>query len=321
MFFLFQMAVDGQGNPEPIPNWNGGATNTLGWLWPAHVYLFAVLFVLLTVVTFLALILKQKRNQNRYVVKAIMLSAVIVLAASRSVMLLVDPYLSTGKTSSWWIFGCILVTGIGTTSLTASLSILLYITTMSVWRTSTHRKLNLGAVVWSITIANFVFFITSDVVSMLWEDEGKIMLVVCQITFAVWGILVSIGFTTLTFQLRKNARATFEQARFNVTIRNEEERLKKLCALLGILAATSAIFFVLRIAEAISGLTSEKFSDAWSWWSIQTILRILEITNAIVLLLVFHRVKQEEVQMRTNIVSEGQSTWKNTSVKSTTDSI
>ena len=317
------MSVNDQGNPgpEPLPDLNK-AENTLDWLWPAHVYLFAVLFVVLTIVTILAMILKRNSIQKKHFVKTVMLCAVLILSVSRSVILLVDPYLSSGRTAKWWVFGCVLITGLGTASLTASLSILLYITTMSVRITSKYRQFDLACVVSSMTIANFVFFITSDVVSVEWKDEGKIMLAVCQITFAVWGLLLSIGFGTLTYKLRKNARATFEQARFNVTIRNEEEKLRKLSVLLGTVAITSAMFFALRISEAISGQTSDKYADAWPWWTIQTFLRTLEIINAVVLLLVFQRVK-EDVRRRTNTgsESEAQTIWNNTSVKSTTDSV
>ena len=320
IFTFFQMSVNSQGNPgpEPLPDLNGEAANTLGWLWPAHVYLFAVLFAVLTIVTILAMILKRNSIQKKHFVKTIMLCAVLMLSVSRSLILIVDPYLSSGKTSKWWIFGCVLMTGLGTASLTASLSILLYITTMSVRITSKYRQFNLACVVSSMTIANFVFFVTSDLVTVEWKDEGKIMLAVCQITFAVWGILVSIGFGTLTYKLRKNARATFEQARFNVMIRSEKEKLRKLSILLGTVAITSAMFFALRISEAISGQTIDKYTDAWRWWTIKTFLRTLEIINAVVLLLVFQRVKVG-VRRRTNTGSgsETRTTWKNTSVKST----
>ena len=324
IFTFFQMSVNNEGNPgpEPLPNLNGEAANTLGWLWPAHVYLFAVLFVVLTIATILAMILKRNSIQHKHFVKTVMLCAVLILSVSRSVILLVDPYLSSGKTSKWWIFGCVLITGLGTASLTASLSILLYITTMSVRIKSKYRQFDLACAVSSMTIANFMFLITSDVVSVEWKDEGKIMLTVCQITFAVWGILLSIGFATLTYKLRKNARATFEQARFNAMIRNEEEKLRKLSILLGIVAITSAMFFALRISEAISGQTNDKYADAWPWWTVQTCLRTLEIINAVVLLLVFQRVK-ENVRRRTNTGSESEAhtMWKNTSVKSTTDTV
>ena len=324
IFTFFQMSVNNQENPgpEPLPDLNGDAANTLGWLWPGHVYLFAVLFVVLTIVTISAMILKRNSIQNKHFVKTVMLCAVVLLSVSRSVILLVDPYLSSGKTSKWWIFGCVLITGLGTASLTTSLSILLYITTMSVRITSKYRQFDLACVVSSMTIANFVFFITSDVVSVKWKDEGRVMLAVCQITFAVWGILVSIGFGTLTYKLRKNARATFEQARFNVTIRSEEEKLRKLSIFLGIVAITSAMFFALRISEAISGQTSDKYADAWPWWTVQTFLRTLEIVNAVVLLLVFQRVKRG-VRRRTNNGSESEAhtIWKNMSVKSTTETI
>lgn len=309
-------------NPEPQPNFDGTAQDTLGWLWPGHVYLFAVLFMILGFATILALVLKSSSNHNKYFIKTIMLCAVIVLSVCRFVLLFVDPYLSQGSTSMWWIFGSVLITSLGTTSLTASLAILLYITTISTRITSIHRQANLGRVVCSITIANFVFFITSDAITIVSKDNGKIMLTVCQLAFACWGILVSTGFGFLTCKLRRNARATFEQARLNIGMKNEETKLIKLGVLLGILSVTAAMFFVLRICEAITGLTSEKYSNTWPWWAMQTVLRTLEITNAIVLLLIFRREcagKPQRIHRPQNTGTESEKhSITNTSVKSTT---
>ena len=321
------MGDEDQAIPEPKPDWDNNAQDTFGWLWPAHVYLFSVLFITLAMVTILALVLNFKYNRKKHFVKNIMLCAVIVLSVSRSVILLVDPYLSSGRTSIWWTFGCVLVTGLGTTSLTASLAILLYITTISTRITTKSRQQHLGRVVCGITIANVAFFITSDVITMFWKDQGAIMLTVCQITFSCWGILVSTGFGTLTCKLRRNARATFEQAKINIRMRNEGTKLRKLGVLLGTLSATSALFFVIRISEAISGWTSKKYSDSWPWWAIQTSLRTLEVINAIVLLLVFQRergeVQEAAIRPQHTAVTESEkhTLWKTTSVKSTTDSV
>ena len=312
---------DNQGLPEPNPNWNGTAEDTLGWLWPGHVYFFAALFIIVGLVTTLALVVNfhNLRSSQKYFVKTSMLCAVMVLSVSRVVMLLVDPYLSNDSSSTWWVFGCILITGFGTASQTASLAILLYVTIIST--RITYLRLDFGAVVCVITVTNFVFFVTSDVVAMLWQDGGRIMLTICQITFAAWGILISTGFGILTFKLRRNARATFEQAKFNFGMKCERMKLRKLGVLLGILSVTATIFFVLRICEAISGLTSEKYLDSWSWWTMQTVLRTLEIINAIVLLLVFQKEsnKAQRIERCPKTGSDSEKyTLKNISIKSTT---
>lgn len=250
-----------------------------------------------------------------------MLGAVIVLSICRSVMLLVDPYLSNGDTSVWWTFGYILVMGLGTSSLTASLAILLYIMAISTRMKSKPRLVAMGRYVCGVTIANFVFFITSDVVTVSWENEGRIMLIICQVAFACWGILISAGFAVLAYKLRKNARATFEQAKCNINMKNERDRLRMLDVLLAILSLIAASFFALRIYESISGLENDKYSDTWPWWAMQTAMRFLEVINAIVLLLIF---RKESSKIRGNgrqtnsAVDSRIATWKN-STKSLTD--
>ena len=278
--------------PEPQPDWDGGAKDTLGWLWPTHCYLFAALFIIVAVSTITALVVTRRSQRNTSIVKTTMLCAIITMSVCRALtLLLVDPYLSGGRTSSiWWKFCYILLTGIGTASLTAALAILLYVTTVSTRIISTCRQDHLGRVVCGISIGNFFFFTTSDVITTLFKQVrvGKIMLAICQTTFALWGIVVALGFAFLTYKLRRNAHATFEQARSNTNMKKEGDKLRKLCVLLAILSATSAVFFVLRIYEALSSFPNT-FSDTWSWWGLRTVMRALEITNAIVLLFVFKR--------------------------------
>ncbi|XP_028417687.1 uncharacterized protein LOC114542139 [Dendronephthya gigantea] len=276
--------------PEPNPNWDGTAQDELGWLFPAHVYLFAVSFIILGMITILALVFKRNSRESKHFVKIIMLSAIILLSISRAVLLFVILYMSGGNSTIWWIFACVLIEGLGSTSLTASLAILLYITSILTRITGKCRQRQLGLVAFVVTVVNFVFFITSDFVTLVSGDKGKIMLTVCQTTFACWGLIVSGGFATLTYKLRKNANATFEQAKFDRGMKVEGKKLKRLSLLIGALSATSAVFFVLKIYEAVSGITtSEKYSDTWSWWVLKTVLRTLEIINAVVLLLVFKR--------------------------------
>ena len=309
-------------SPEPNPNWDGTAQEELGWFFPAHVYLFAVLFIILGLSTIFALFFKRNSKDSKHFVKVIMLCAIVLLSISRTVMLFVDPYLSRGNFTIWWTFGCVLVTGLGSTSLTASLAILLYVIAISTRITARSSQRKLGHVVIVVTIVNFVFFIISDVVTVLRENEGKIMLIVCQTTFACWGIIVSGGFATLTYKLRKNASATFQQAKFDRGMKAEKTKLIRLSLLIGVLSGTSAIFFALKISEAISGMTSDEYSDSWPWWAMQTVLRTLEITNAVVLLLVFKRGsgKTRETGGLNGIAPElNKSTWTSFSVKTTTD--
>ena len=306
------MTMEADSLPEPNADWDGTAQHTLGWLWPAHYYLFAVLFIILCLVTIIGLVLNPRSRQKKHFVKTIMLGSIVVLSICRSMMLLVDPYLSNRNTSMWWTFGYVLVMGLGTSSLTTSLAILLYITAISTRMKSKPRLVVMGHYVCGVTIANFVFFITSDVVSILWKNEGQIMLIVCQVTFACWGILVSAGFATIAHKLRNNARATFEQAKCNINMKNERDRLRTLEVLLVILSVIAASFFALRIYESISGLKTDKYLDTWPWWAMQTAMRSLEIINAVVLLLIFRKQssKRRDSGRRTN---SGIATWKNSS--------
>lgn len=280
------MASTHDHQPEPIPNWSK-VPDTLGFFWPFHVYLFASLFILLALVSSVALFLtlRATRRESRSL-STIMLTAVFVLALTRSLILLTNPYLSKQiYTSETWIVFWVLVNGVGGACLTASMATLLYVTAVAT-NVTRHAQVRLGRVTVATTICNFAFLVTSDLV-VAFAHEALVMLTVCQTTFAVWGIIVSIGFAILVYKMRKNARAGCALASFSPELRGETERLRRLGLFLGVLSVSGGLFFALRVYEALP-IEDEEFSvDIWLWWGLQTSLRSLEIVNAVVLLLVF----------------------------------
>ena len=273
--------------PEPIPNWSK-VPDTLGFFWPFHVYLFASLFILLALVSWAALFLTscRTRRESRYL-STIMLTAVFVLALTRSLILLTDPYLSKQiSTSETWTVFWVLVNGVGGACLTASMATLLYVTAVAT-NVTRHAQVRLGRITVATTICNFAFLVTSDLV-VAFAREAQVMLTVCQTTFAVWGIVVSIGFAILVRKMRENAQAGGALASFSPELRGgETERLRRLGLFLGALSVSGGLFFALRIYEALHGIKYEEFSDIWLWWGLKTSQRSLEMVNAVVLLLVF----------------------------------
>lgn len=272
--------------PEPNPDWENISV-TLGWFWPCHVYFFAVLFLLLALASSVALFQTRSLHEKR-LMSTTMIAAVFFLACCRSMFLFVDPYLSSKSTSLLWIVFCLLMAGLSTTCLTASLAILLYITSVSANITHVGHQVHFKRIVFGVTICNFVYVVTSDLV-VVFVPGADIMLTICQMTFATWGLFISVGFAVLTWRIRTNAQASCEQASFNLQMRDEYEKLRRLSFFLGVLSVGGGSFFALKVNEAFSGIKAKEFSDSWSWLGLQSVLRSLEIINAVVLLLVFKR--------------------------------
>lgn len=275
--------------PEPQPNWSK-APDTLGFYWPLYLYFFASLFVLLALVSAVALFftVRLTRRDSRFL-STIMLTAVFILALTRSVLLLAYPYLPKPiSTSRYWSVFWLLMTGVGGTCLTASMATLLYVMAVAT-NVARYAQVRLGRITVAITTCNFAFLVTSDLV-VAFAPETHAMLTVCQTTFAVWGIIVSIGFAILICNMRQNAQASFMQASYNQGFQGEAKKLCRLGLFLGALSVSGGLFFALKIYEAVEASTKVgEFADTWPWWCLQTSQRSLEIVNAVVLLLVFKK--------------------------------
>ena len=277
-------------SPEPHPDWTNRTTqNILRWTWYAHIYSFAVIFIIIALICLHMIIFKSCSNQHKCFVKSFMLSSITILCTTRAVMLLSHPYFSNEDRSLWQGIASSFNTSLGSASFTSSLGTLLYIIAVSTRITSKHRQPQLGRFVCGVTISNFAFFVTSDLTTIVSTDVGRIMKTVCQITFAFWGLLVSFGFAVSTYRLRRNGKATFEQRKNNATMKKYGKRLKTLVVLLAILSGMAAVIFILRISNAIIGVIMDKFMEPYTWFIMETSIRILEITSAIVILLVFHK--------------------------------
>lgn len=277
---------------EPSPNWVS-TLQALKWLWYAHVYGFGVSFLVLalcSVVSITALFRSgRSRNKTHFIVISLLL---FHLGALRGVVLFWNPYLSSGNDSKSGVLACVVSWGIAKACLTAAFSIMLliFLETTRI-ALAPPRFQNLPFLV-AVAFVNIGYLTLSDTV-VIFYPAAKVLILICQVTFAVWGLLVCLGYLLACKRMQDNliSSKNFRNQFFAA----ETKRLSRLRSLILAASAFGAGNFALSIYISASkqGVLSEMGEvDSWSWYGTQTSLRLLELLMSLFLILVGHNNKR-----------------------------
>ncbi|KAJ7363378.1 hypothetical protein OS493_011666 [Desmophyllum pertusum] len=263
---------------EPSPNWLE-AIKKWNWLWEVHIYGFGTIFVLIAFFALFYLVVSRKTTFTRHRVHlAVMNIALFTTGFFRSLILFLDPYASSSDTTDLQLLICIISWGISTACITSSFSIVLLIF-LETTRTSLGpaRLKNLPCLV-SITLANILYLLVSDLV-VWFHREAKVMIFVCHVTFAVWGLTVSIGYSIAGIRMWRNLKSSLGQMFFNRALDRESRRLKRLFVLMCSASCCGVIKFSLSLYTAIGeyGVFADiGYVKSWPWFAVQSSLRTLE---------------------------------------------
>ena len=216
---------------EPSPNWLE-AIKEWNWLWEVHVYGFGTIFALIALFAVLYLIYSRKTTFSRHRVHlAVMNTALLIAGFFRALILFWDPYASSSDTTDLQLLVCIISWGISTACITSSFSIMLLIfletTKISL---GPARLKNLPCLV-SITISNIVYLIISDLV-VWFHPQAKVMIFICHVAFAIWGLTVSIGYLVAGIRMWRNLKSSLGEMFFNRALDRDARRLKRLFVLM-----------------------------------------------------------------------------------------
>ena len=175
---------------EPGPDWSVART-MWGLAWGLHWIGFGVLFGLLAIHSFLALVLvNHKKGFCRKPLHMAINSLLFGLGATRAVYLMLDPYESreNGVEDPKWL--TLLLFGIAYPCLTSSFCLIhlafLEVTKLKVGPSRLQNAKFLSAVI----IAHFIIVFTAETTSSI-KPELDALLIVCQSFFILWGLLLS----------------------------------------------------------------------------------------------------------------------------------
>lgn len=266
--------------PEPLPEWTY-AIEEWNWMWFAHVYGFASLFTVITLYAFFALYRSRKVVCAKQKVHLLVVSCAMMVAGfGRSLVLFWDPYTSSKSSSAIQTLVVLISWGIATACITSAFSIMLLIFLETTKISLGPPKLRNLPLLVSITLANIVYVTLSDVVVWFYP-ETKAMIFICHITFAIWGLAISVGYFIAAFRMWKNLKSTL-QAR-TLTDRcllRDARKLKRLFLFMSAASVFGLCNFSVSLYISVGEFgvfNGQSYAKRWPWFAIQTTLRTMEI--------------------------------------------
>lgn len=289
---------------EPSPNWVE-TLQELQWMWYAHIYGFGASFLVLALYSFASIIVLvrrsgRRRNKTHFIVTS---SLLFLLGTFRGIVLFWDPYLFSGTDSKSMVFACVSMWGIAKACLTSAFSIMLLIFLETTRIALAPPRFQNLPFLLAVALINIGYLVLSDAV-VLFYPTAKVLILICQVTFAAWGLLVCIGYLLACKRMHDNLIAS--KSLRNQFFDAETRRLSRLRSLMQAASLLGACNFALSIYIAASqlGVLSEMGEvDGWSWYGTQTGLRLLELGMSLFIILVGHnrRGNQNEPRPQSNL--------------------
>lgn len=278
--------------PEPGPRWKK-AFEQWKAAWPIHVYLFATAFLCIGFYAGYYVALNIYDGLGGKYLSVCLNGMVLLFGITRAFVLFLDPYHQGGFINALFVMR--LLWSIGGPCLTASdsLIILALVETAQV-SIAPPKFQKLGTI--SIVIGfHFVLVIVADTVVSLYM-EAKVMILLCQVFFSLWGTVLGAGYANLAYRLDKKL----------FSHKQIKEKGDKIYIFL-IYASAAANFFICGVMVytmvGVFGVYADiEFVDAWHWWTLQTLFRSGEVITCVLIFTV--SAKRSRVKRALDEVSE-----------------
>lgn len=274
-------------NPEPRPEWST-AIQTWGKAWDLHIYLFAVVYILIAVTSGVGLADDVLSGHSIKGLKLALYLTLLLFGFSRAIILLVDPYSSLGTLDplsayiTWSLgFPCVL-TALG-------LLLLVFIDATNMMNVAPPRFQKFSTAL-GVMVVNVIIVVGTDLIFLLIQ-KLLVLIIVCHLYFVLFGVILTTGFIRVGFQLSSNSAARIYG----------DTGLQRLRVLVFITAVLNLLFIGTQVYSAVLnfGLRSD-VPGAWPWYAVQTSLRALEVSMCIVMLFIAfnNRVKTSTTCLR-----------------------
>lgn len=275
--------------PEPFPEWTE-AIEKWGWMWAAHIYGFGSLFALLTLYAFSSLYRFRKAIFARQKVHLrVMCFTLMAAGFGRSLVLFWDPYTSSESTSAIQNLVVLTSWGIATASMTSAFSIMLLIFLETTKTRLGPPKLRNVPVLVSITFSNIVYLTVSDL-TVWFYPKAKVMIFICHVTFAIWGLAISGGCFVAGFKMWRNLRSTLQtHTSMDQCSLRDVKKLKRLFVFMSTASIFGVFIFSVSLYTSIGefGVFSGKiYAKSWPWFAMQTTMRMMELLLSTLIFLI-----------------------------------
>lgn len=279
--------------PERGPDWSI-AFDQWGEAWGIHVYLFAVIF---TVIAFSAayqigfsLHAGLKKKYLSFCLNIVM----FLLGFTRAFVLFTDPYMQGTTINNVRVIR--LIWALGSPCLTSADGLVILTLVETARISVAPPSMQKFRVIIRIILLHFSYVIITEFIVAKFLT-AKAMLVVCQVFFIVWGAVLAVGYFVLAFKLNRKLFG------------HKDVKSKKDILYIHVIYASGINNLIICTLYSYStfsefGVYSDmKFVDAWSWWRLQTYLRVVEVVAAV---LIFTVSAKRRLLKKINVLEGGE---------------
>lgn len=272
-----------ESNVEPMPEWNE-AIELWGPAWEFHLYGLGTAFLILALLSLVCLTRLSKHESNQRKLSVVLLGFLAMYGASRSLFLFVDAYHHKNTIPMavlniiWGIAQPCLITSY-TLLFVVLLNALRLKQRFQTWFTSRNLAF--------IIVPHFLFVFGAELIISFFP-QFKTLVFLCQFLYAFFSLSLALLYTSVSIYVWNMVNKAKNNT---VTENNSRKKIRRILYTCVVAATGGAMIGMAQIytmAGPFSVFSSTSHAPAWPWYSLTTVMRLLEIYMASVLFFIAH---------------------------------
>ncbi|CAH1265132.1 Hypp3123 [Branchiostoma lanceolatum] len=268
---------------EPEPKWDE-AKETWRFWWFVHIYTFGGLFALLALYSLISMVRLTRKHLLSMGYFLALNFLMLLMGASRAVYLFVDAYNSLKllhPALSYFLFS------VGFPCMTSAFCLLYLALLQTTKMQAMSPKVYQTCVMVAIIVLHFGLSVATDLI-IGFLGTAKILMLVCQGVFAIWGIILAFSYFFIFRRLYRSARHRMKELqRMNLSksklpginpIKKKQKtrlgtavKVTLVTAILGLLCSLLQVYAMVEVFGIFY-----KQPEPWPWWGFQTAFRLCE---------------------------------------------
>ncbi|KAI8511312.1 hypothetical protein Bbelb_104120 [Branchiostoma belcheri] len=268
---------------EPEPKWDE-AKDTWRFWWFVHIYTIGGLFALLALYSLVSMVRLTRKHLLSMGYFLALNFLMLLMGASRAVYMFVDAYNSLKllhPALSYFLFS------VGFPCMTSAFCLLYLALLQTTKMQAMSPKVYQTCVMVSIIVLHFGLSVATDLI-IGFLGTAKILMLVCQGVFAIWGIILAFSYFFIFRRLYRSARHRMKELQrmslsksklpgINPIKKKPKTRLGTavkvtlVTAILGLLCSLLQVYAMVEVFGIFY-----KQPEPWPWWGFQTAFRLCE---------------------------------------------
>ena len=264
---------------EPVPDWQE-AKKLWGIAWNIHWIGLGAMFSVLAIASVAALVRSGKRKgfgRKPFVIT--INSLLLVLAVTRALYLFVDPYESrqNGLKIPRWLAH--LLYNIAFPCLTSAFGLIFLIFLRVAKLQLAPKRLQKAGFLIGIISLHFTIVLVAEIIGVIKPDTAIPAIIVCQVFFIIWGLLLSVSFIYAGLKVVHQSRIIKKHLRTQQkTNTSKVAKVTLVTSCLGLACSILQLYSLISVYGFYRD--NEQPPSAWKWWAFHTSFRLVEMAMA-----------------------------------------